>query len=124
MKKKGIIKSLLIALALSIATIIPVGAATIDIYGHLSTSNPIWSAPYGNASTFGWFYAYAECTVSKSGYETKSVSTSLCDSYSVYAETDNIYGPTWESSGTVFTSSHSGYSYYGDYQTVYLSSSY
>ena len=49
MKKNGIIKSLLIALALSIATIIPVGAATIGIYGHLKTSNPWWSAPYGSA---------------------------------------------------------------------------
>ena len=125
--KKGIIKSLLIALALSIATIIPVGAATIEIYGHLKTYNPIWSAPYGSASTFGWSYASAECTASKAGYETNSVSTSMYDGdlhHSVYVETSDVYGPTWESAGTVFSSSHSGYSYYGEYQTAYNSISY
>lgn len=127
MKKNGIIKGLLIALALSIATIIPVGAATIDIYGHLKTYNPLWSAPYGYASTFGWSYAEAECSVSKAGYETNSVSTSLYEGdlkHPVNVKTSDVYGPTWESAGTVFSSSHSGYSCYGEFQTEYYSISY
>ena len=122
--KKAII-AIFVALVLAGASIAAVGAATTCICGHLSTSNPIYSAPYGIAGTFGYRYCTARCSVYKEGYATNSVSTG--DDLSTtggYLETSKLYGPTYASSGTQFSSYHTGYSTDGEYQTEYHSASY
>ena len=100
------------------SSIITATAMTTSLDGHLYTKNPLWSAPKGYASTAGYKKITAKCTVSKSGYSTKSVSTSdNAGTAGGYIETDWIYGPTYKSSGTKFTSKHTGYDYFGTYYT-------
>ena len=84
-----------------------VNAMSIIPEGTLYTQNPIISAPKGYARTIGPTGTIsAKCTVSKSGYTTKSTSVS---GESAMVETDWIYGPTYASAGTKFTSNHTGY---------------
>lgn len=121
MKKKTIGLSVLFGLLLAGLTFISVKGATLYLEGYISTSNPIYSAPYAHATTCGYRSLTAECEVSKAGYPTRSTSingNTPLPSHFFYIVTDDIYGPTWTSSGTSFTSYHTGYSYYGEYQTV------
>lgn len=91
--------------------------------GNLYTKNPIYSAPKGYAETIGPKGSLsAKCTVSKSGYSTKSVSATKKTSGSV--ETSWISGPTYSSSGTKFKSTHSGYDADGNYWTGTASKQY
>lgn len=117
---KKILSSIIIGIACGAIMSIPVGAATIIVEGQLYTSNPVYSAPKGYATTAGYNSITAKCSVSKSGYNTKSVSVSQkCNKGSQgYIETDWVSGPTWKSSGTKFTSKHTGYTYDGDYKTL------
>lgn len=90
------------------------GAMTKSPTGYLRTGNPIWSAPYGVASTVcnhkSYGTAYAKVTVAKNGYNTKTTSVSACETN---VETNQLSGPTWSSEGTRFSSTHSGYTYQG-----------
>lgn len=92
--------------------------------GTLYTQNPIISAPKGYARTIGPTGTIsAKCTVSKSGYTTKS--TSVSGQGGSMVETDWIYGPTYASSGTKFKSNHTGYrGDNGAYWTASASKSY
>lgn len=102
---------------------INVGAITTKPIGTLSTQNPIYSAPRGYAGTIGPVGPIsAKCTVSKSGYVTRSVSASIKQSGSV--ETSWVYGPTYKSAGTKFKSKHTGYNIYGNYVSFTSSYSY
>ena len=101
---------------------ITVGAMTSNVDGILYTKNPIYSAPQGYAWTMGFGTITAECTVSKSGYETKTVSSSGTGGSTI--ETDWVTGPTWEAAGTIFKSKHTGYSVDGVFQTLTASKEY
>lgn len=102
-----------------------VGAATLNISGTLTTKNPIYSAPKGYASTFGYKKISAKCTVSKSGYTTKSVSSSKSAKKGcLNVETDWVTGPTYKSSGTKFQSKHTGYDHFGVYSELTASKKY
>ena len=74
MKKKTIGLSVLFGLLLAGLTFISVKGATIYLEGYISTSNPIYSAPYAHATTCGYRSLTAECEVSKAGYPTRSTS--------------------------------------------------
>lgn len=103
--------------------VITVGAMGKMPYGNLYTKNPVYSAPKGYAETVGPNGPLsAKCTVSKSGYTTKSVSASKRTSGSV--ETSWISGPTYSSSGTKFKSTHTGYDTDGNYWTGSASKQY
>ena len=120
-KMKKICFSILVGLVLAGLSYVFVKGATLYVDGYISTSNPIYSEPYANATTCGYRSLTAVCEVSKSGYPTRSTSISGTDpitTHFFYVVTDDIYGPTWASSGTSFTSYHSGYNYYGEYQTL------
>lgn len=101
------------------------GAMTLTPTGHLTTGNPIATAPYGIASTESNHSSYgkatAKVTVSKSGYATKSKSVK---NKAKSVETDRLYGPTWASKGTKFVSNHSGYDYKGKKWTGVASKSF
>ncbi|MFG6326201.1 MAG: hypothetical protein K1W00_05080 [Lachnospiraceae bacterium] len=98
-------------------------AMTYKPTGYLYTKNPIYSAPKGYAETIGPNGTIsAKCTVTKSGYTTKSVYASTKSSCQV--ETDWVSGPTYKSSGTTFTSNHTGYNADGAYWTGYAKKSY
>ena len=79
-----------------------------DVYKRqLYTKNPLYSAPKGYSDTYGYKKITAKCTVSKSGYTTRSVSSSKSlKSGFGGVETDWISGPTYKSSGTKFVSKH------------------
>lgn len=95
------------------------GAMTINVDGKLHTRNPITSGPQGYAWTMGHKTITAKVTVSKSGHTTKSISASKnAGTAGGTVETDWLTGPTWASEGTTFKSDHTGYSYYGVYQTL------
>lgn len=101
------------------------GAATLNVSGNLTTKNPIYSAPKGYADTCGYKKITAKCTVSKSGYTTKSVSSSKsAKSGFLYVESDWVSGPTYKSSGTKFVSKHTGYNYNGVYTELSASKKY
>lgn len=102
-----------------------VGAATLNISGTLTTKNPIYSAPKGYTSTFGYKKVTAKCTVSKSGYTSKSVSSSKSAKKGcIYVESDWVTGPTYKSSGTKFKGKHTGYDYFGVYSELSSSKKY
>lgn len=117
---KNKVKSAILGGLLGVVLTTSVGAATINVSGALYTKNPIYSAPKGYASTFGYGKVKAHCSVAKKGYTTKSKSAYYnfgakhCGSVS----TDWISGPTWESKGTKFTSKHEGNNVYGAYETL------
>lgn len=97
-----------------------VGAMGSELYGVLYTRNPLTSGPQGYAYTMGFKTITAKCTVSKSGYTTRSVSASetVSGTYGGAVETPWITGPTYAASGTTFKSDHTGYSNTGVYQTA------
>ena len=101
---------------------ITVGAMTSNVDGVLHTKNPFLSAPQGYAWTMGFQTITASCSVSKDGYETKSVSAS--DTNCSTVETDWVTGPTWQAEGTIFKSTHTGYSVDGVYQVLTASKEY
>ena len=75
--------------------------------------------------TYGYKKITAKCTVSKSGYTTRSVSSSKSlKSGFGGVETDWISGPTYKSSGTKFVSKHTGYSHDGIYSELKASKKY
>jgi len=94
------------------------GAMTTSVTGYLHTRNPLTSGPQGSAETMGYKTITAKVSVSKSGYTTKSVSASKnAGSGGDVVETDWVTGPTYTSAGTTFKSTHTGYSYSGQYET-------
>lgn len=103
---------------------VTLGAMTKILTGDLITKNPIYSAPKGYATTMGFNRITAKCTVSKSGYTTKSVSASRNVKNGGSIETDWVSGPTYASSGTKFKSVHTGYDKDGTYQYLTASKGY
>ncbi|OCA84087.1 hypothetical protein A8F94_15280 [Bacillus sp. FJAT-27225] len=104
---------------------ISAGAMTLYVDGTLYTRNPLTSGPQGYAWTMGYKTITAKVTVSKSGETTKSLSASKnAGTSGSSVETDWLTGPTYSSAGTTFKSTHTGYSYYGVYETLTASKSF
>lgn len=124
--KKSICKVIATGIMCGLLSVSIVGAASLEVEGSLTTMNPLYSAPKGYAETTGFKKITAKCTVSKSGYNTKSVTSSrtLAKNAFGYVETDWISGPTYTSKGTKFTSKHTGYTYQGIYKTLTASKKY
>jgi hypothetical protein len=101
-----------------------VKAATIKCSGYISGNNPIYSAPYATATTWGHQHITAQLSVSKSGYDTRSCSVEKDAGLGSTVETSALYGPTYASAGTNFYSVHTGYDYYGNYEYLTASLSY
>lgn len=102
---------------------IGVKAATLNCTGYISTNNPIYSAPYATATTWGHQHITAQLTVSKDGYDTISCSAEKeAGIGGSTVETSALYGPTYASAGTNFYSVHTGYHHDGYFE--YLTASY
>lgn len=123
--KKSICKVIAMGALCGVMLTSVVGAATLYVEGTLYTKNPLYSAPKGYSDTCGYKKITAKCTVSKSGYTTRSVSSSKSlKSGFGGVETDWISGPTYKSSGTKFVSKHTGYSHDGIYSELKASKKY
>ena len=123
--KKSICKVIAMGALCGVMLTSVVGAATLYVEGTLYTKNPLYSAPKGYSDTYGYKKITAKCTVSKSGYTTRSVSSSKSlKSGFGGVETDWISGPTYKSSGTKFVSKHTGYSHDGIYSELKASKKY
>ena len=121
LKKKSIFAGVFTAIILT--TTIYVGAMTSTLCGTLYTKNPLLSAPKGYAWTMGFSTCTAQCTASKDGVtNSQTVSKYLKDGGSI--ETDWISGPTYSSSGTTFSSVHTGYDDKGNYTVLTASKKY
>lgn len=115
--KKSIITGIICGMMLVSSVI--AGAVTINLDGYLYTRNPVWGAPQGYAVTYGFQECTALVNASKDG-----VTNSQSASGTNKAETEWVSGPTYAAAGTSFTSTHTGYDYYGTYQVKYGSASF
>lgn len=94
-----------------------VGAMSSTMDGWLYYQNPLTSAPRGYAKTMGYYNISAKCTAKKDGEtNSKSISEDKGKNGGL-VETDWVYGPTYASSGTTFTSKHTGYDEDKSYHT-------
>lgn len=112
-QKKPIIAGMILGLVLT--SPITVGAMSINVWGELTTENPVWSAPKGKATTTGRKKIVAKCTAEKNGV-TRTERVEKNGGGSV--KTGWVFGPTYKSAGTKFKSVHTGYSHAGKYQAL------
>ena len=114
--RKSIISGIICGVML-ISTV--AGAKTLSLDGYLETRNPIYSAPQGRASTYGYKTCTAQVKATKNG-----TTNSQKKSGTEKAITSWVSGPTYTSSGTTFSSTHTGYDYWGNYTVKYASYKY